>query len=165
MFKYLHFYEIVKQHSTGWCQGAAVKFCMVITIQCAVGSSWSLYRLNPRPVFRWLSRRVPGSILFTEKTRNDADRGNCYASSKPEHFHENQRCAVTHKVHILSVTYITVTVCNRMPGSICHPVSPLLRERLSSANMLYSVICLHCIIAFVFRSWQWKYVCLNSSRS
>ena len=87
---------------------------------------------------KWV-RRVPGSILFTEKTRNDADRGNCYASSKPEHFHENQRCAVTHKLHILAVTYITVTVCNRMPDPICHPVSVSGRGfHVPSANV-------HCI--------------------
>ena len=94
---------------------------------------------------KWV-RRVPGSILFTEKTRNDADRGNCYASSKPEHFHENQRCAVTHKLHILAVTYITVTVCNRMPDSICHPV-PV------SGRGFHRRIC----NAFLFRSWQWKW--------
>ena len=57
-----HFYEIVKQHSTGWCQGAAVKFCMVITIQCAVGLSCSLYRSNPLRVFRWLSSEWGGFL-------------------------------------------------------------------------------------------------------
>ena len=50
-----YFYEIVMQHSTGWCQGSAVKFCMVITIQCAGGIILSLFRLNPPRVFRWLS--------------------------------------------------------------------------------------------------------------
>ena len=50
-----YFYEIVKPHSTGWCQGAAVKFCMVITIQCAGGIILSLFRLNPPRAFRWLS--------------------------------------------------------------------------------------------------------------
>ena len=77
---------------------------------------------------KWL-RRVPGNILFTEKTRNDADRGNCYASSKPEHFHENQRCAVTHKVHILASR--NLYQCNRMPCLLHLPPRPREGEYVS----------------------------------